>query len=91
MKYFAMLREATGKKREVLVLTDKESSLEVLIHMLEEKYGWEFSKYIYDQEKRVRNYVAFMLNGANVMSLKGFKTKIKDGDVLSIIPHVSGG
>lgn len=91
VKYFTMLREVTGKKREVLAFPDKVISLEVIIKMLEEKYGKAFSKYIYNREKQVRNYLVFMLNNTNTLSLDRFETKIKDGDILSIIPPISGG
>ena len=34
---------------------------------------------------------AILLNGKNIVHLKGRKTKLKDGDVVSIFPPVGGG
>ncbi|MFB0557860.1 MAG: ubiquitin-like small modifier protein 1 [Candidatus Bathyarchaeia archaeon] len=90
IKFYAMLREATGKKREVVELPEK-SSVGDLMDLLVGQYGVEFGRYIYDEKKQVRDYLSFMLNGINVNSLGGFNTVLRDGDVLAILPPVGGG
>lgn len=90
VKFYAMLREATGKKREVVELPEK-SSVGDLMDLLVGQYGGDFGRYIYDEEKRVRDYLSFMLNGINVNSLKGFDTVLSHGDILAILPPVGGG
>ena len=90
VKFYAMLREATGKKVETVVLPEK-SSVRDLIDLLVERYGDRFGYYIYDKQKRVRDYLSFMLNGVNVNSLSGFETLLSDGDVVSFLPPIGGG
>lgn len=90
VKFYAMLREATGKKREAVELPEK-SSVGDLMDLLVGQYGVEFGRYIYDEKKKVRDYLSFMLNGINVNSLGGFNTVLRDGDVLAILPPVGGG
>ena len=90
VKYYAMVREATGTRREVVEVAAK-SSVGDLVDLLVERYGGDFTRYVYDEEKRVRDYLSFMLNGVNVNSIKGFDTPLNDGDVLSLLPPVGGG
>jgi molybdopterin synthase sulfur carrier subunit len=90
VKYYAMIREATGKRKEIVGLPPK-SYIGDLIDMLVNRYGEEFARYIYDGEKRVRDYLSFMINGVNVNSLEGFDTPLKDGDVVALLPPVGGG
>lgn len=90
VKYYAMLREAAGKRREVVELQVK-SSVGDLIDILSERYSGDFTRYVYDAEKRVRDYLSFMLNGVNIISLEGFDTPLKNGDTLAILPPVGGG
>jgi molybdopterin synthase sulfur carrier subunit len=90
VKFYAMLREATGKKSETVELPEK-SSVGGLIDLLVERYGDRFGYYIYDGQKRVRDYISFMLNGVNVNSLNGFDSLLNDGDVVSLLPPLGGG
>ena len=90
VKFYAMLREIAGKKAETVSLPLK-SSVRDLVDLLVERYGGEFSRYIYDSEKQVRSYLSYMLNGININSLDKFDTVLKDGDVFSLLPPVGGG
>ena len=90
VKFYAMLREIANKKVERVSLSAK-SSVRDLVDLLVDRYGEEFGNYIYDGEKRVRNYLSFVLNGVNVNSLDGFDTPLNDGDTLSLLPPVGGG
>ena len=62
-----------------------------LIDLLVERYGDRFGYYVYDKQKRVRDYLSFMMNGVNVNSLSGFDTPLSDGDVVSLLPPIGGG
>jgi molybdopterin synthase sulfur carrier subunit len=90
VKFYAMLREASGKKQETYEIPEK-SSVEELMDIVVSRYGERFNRYVYDKEKQVRDYLSFMLNGINVNSLKGFETILNDGDVLAILPPIGGG
>jgi MoaD family protein len=90
VKYYAMIRDKAGKKTEKVALPSK-SSVKDLVENLIERYGDEFENYIYNNEKQVRDYLSFMLNGINVNSLDGFNTILRDGDTFSMLPPIGGG
>ena len=90
IKYYAMLREATDKKTEIINIPEK-SSISDLLDFLVERYNKKLSRYIYDSEKKLKDYISFMLNGININSLNGIETTLKDGDILSLLPPVGGG
>jgi MoaD family protein len=90
VKYYAMIREATGRRVETLEVPAG-SSVDDLLDLLVVMYKEGLSSFIYDEEKRVRDYLSFMLNGFNVYSLKGLSTSLRDGDVFAILPPVGGG
>ena len=90
VKYYAMIREATGRRVETIEIPEV-SSVDDLLVLLVGMYQESLSNFIYDEEKRVRDYLSFMLNGLNVYSLKGLSTPLRDGDVFAILPPVGGG
>ena len=90
VKYYAMIREATGRRVETMEVPEG-SSVDNLLGLLVGMYKEGLSNFIYDEEKRVRDYLSFMLNGINVYSLNGLSTRLRDGDVFAILPPVGGG
>lgn len=90
VKYYAMIREATGTRVETLEVLEG-SSVDDLLGLLVGMYKEGLSNFIYDEEKKVRDYLSFMLNGLNVYSLKGMSTLLRDGDIFAILPPVGGG
>lgn len=90
VKFYAMVREVTGKKVERITLPPK-SSIRSLISLLIEKYGVKFERYIYNNDMQVRDYLSYLQNGININSLQGFDTILNDGDIISLLPPVGGG
>jgi len=46
---------------------------------------------VYDETGNVRSYLQFLVNGKSITTMQGFKTKLKEGDSVAIIPPVGGG
>ena len=89
VRFFAALREIVGRKEETLEFT-KETSVTVqkVLKRLTELHGKEFSDYVYDTKiKEVRSYLQMLVNEKSAT----LRTKLKDGDVLVIVPPVGGG
>ncbi len=89
VRFFTVLRELIGKREEDVVVRDGASVREVL-DLLSERYGKEFSDYLFE-EKRVREHIQILLNGANIMTLDGFETRLKDDSTLALLPPMEGG
>jgi MoaD family protein len=90
VRYYAMLREAAGTRREWVELPEG-SSFGDLIEVVVAKYGAVFRRYVFDGEGRERDYLSFMVNGVSVHSREGFDTPLGEGDVVAILPPVGGG
>ncbi len=90
VKFFTTLREITGKREEE-VEAFKPITVKELLSRLSEKYGKKFVDYVYDENRKARNYLQFLINGRSATTLQGFETKLKDGDKIAIIPPVGGG
>lgn len=90
VKFFTSLREITGKKVDQIQLQEA-ITLKELIKMLSEKYGKEFKEYIYDKNGETQEFLSFLIKGKNINTMHGFETKLKDQDVIAILPPVGGG
>lgn len=90
VKFFTILREIVGKKEEELEFSKGTTVKELLKH-LSENYGQAFKEYIFDKRGRAKGHLEFLVNGKSITTLKGFQTKLNDGDKIAIIPPVGGG
>ena len=93
VRFFTILREITGKKEETLEFPKgEEVTVNRVLKQLSEKYGKAFDDYVYDHGTReVKGFLQFLVNGRSVSSSKGIGTKLSNGDILAIVPPVSGG
>ena len=93
VRFFTSLREITGKKEETLEFSDDEKvTVDRVLRVLSHEYGRSFVDYVYDPITReVKGFLQFLVNGKSTTSLNGLQTKLKDGDVLAILPPVGGG
>jgi molybdopterin synthase sulfur carrier subunit len=93
IKFFAALREITGKREQKMDLRDKETTIVEVLYELSEEYGKDFRKYVFEPSKRksLRQQISVMINGQSIRNLENLRTRIKDGDTIAILPPVSGG
>ncbi|MCP8308974.1 MAG: MoaD family protein [archaeon] len=89
LKYFAMIRDITGKKEESLSLKKGYGIMDLLIK-LTEIYGEKIFQFIFDEKREIRENLTFLING-QVIKSENLNRKLKDGDILVILPPISGG
>jgi len=87
VKYFAMLREMTGKREEEIEAKTVRGLLDSLIS----KYGTRLEKEFYSAGEEIPGYYQIMVNGLNIRAFKNLDTELKDGYVVAILPPVGGG
>jgi molybdopterin synthase sulfur carrier subunit len=90
VKFFTSLRDITDKKVDEIQLKSI-ITVEELLTLLSEKYGKKFREYIYNKKGKVQDFLSFLVNGKNINNLQGFDTKLKEGDIIAILPPVGGG
>ncbi len=90
VKYFTVLREITKKREEEIELPEA-ATVEGLLNLLSERHGRKFTEYVYGEVERARSHLQFLVNGRNTTTMQGFKTKLKNGDEVAILPPVGGG
>ena len=86
VRFYTILRELDGSREEELTLKE-DLSLADLIEVIASKYE-KARKYLY-QKGEVRKTdpsIYFLINGKNSRSLSGLHTKLKNNDVVEIIP-----
>lgn len=90
-RYFAAVREITGKQEETFEVPDKTTVKDLLL-ILSAKYGQSLRDYIFisGTEEPVSN-LNFLLDGNNVSLMNGMKTALNEGCTFAIIPPVGGG
>src|SRR5215472_17478986 len=51
----------------------------------------ELKKHLYNEQGQLRNFVNIYLNDEDIRYMEKDATRLKDGDVLSIVPSIAGG
>jgi|Deesub1362B_J571_1020462.scaffolds.fasta_scaffold00005_245 molybdopterin synthase sulfur carrier subunit len=88
IKYFASVREFMGKKDDVVEINEPKYVIDIL-NDLKGKEG-KLSDLLMDKGQLKKIYKV-MINGRDIEFLDGIKTKVRDGDEISIFPPVGGG
>jgi len=92
IRFFSTVREVIGKREETLEFRDNKVTLEIILRRLAERYGKDFTKYVYDSKVGVQSLIIFIVNSRIVNKTPNWlNTKLTDGDVLEIIPSFGGG
>lgn len=90
VKYFTTLRELAESAEEEIEIEDG-GTLGDLIEEVTSKFGKKARNLLRLYHKEVDPSIYFLINGANARTLYGVNTKLKDGDIVAIIPPIGGG
>ena len=90
VKFLAFMREIAGA-HEIQFELDPGDTVKGLLKFLESHFGEGFKeaagKPFEDENPKVR----FLVNGRDIDFLQGPETKLKEGDLVVLIPPVGGG
>lgn len=81
------LRKLTGGKSKVAVAAS--TVAELIDRMEAESPG--FRERVLDSDGEIKRFINVFVNGADVRTLQGKATPVKDNDEVSIIPAMAGG
>ena len=66
--------------------------MDTVLNSLKKRYSNPFIEYVYDSKTgEVKRFLQVLINGKSVSTLNGLQTELATGDVLAILPPVSGG
>ena len=91
--FFTSLREIAKTKEETVAFTgDEKVTVDCVLKTLSKKHGASFTGYVYNVETgQPKGFLQFLVNGNSTSTLNGLETELGNGDVLAILPPVSGG
>lgn len=67
------------------------SDLRALLEALTSEYGEEFTRSVLREDGDVWASVALLVNGTSAWAIDGISSRLRDGDVVTILPVVGGG
>jgi MoaD family protein len=83
---------AVVKKREENVEAASRTTVYTLLKHLADRYGDAFEGEVFEEgEKEVREGVIVTVNGRAIGQLQGTDTRLKGGDVITLLPLFAGG
>ncbi len=86
LKFFANLRDLTGKKEMKVDASHLKGAIDRASSML----GIDLMEELFEGE-RPKKGVIILVNGKNIEHLKGLSTPLEEGDTVSLFPPVGGG
>jgi molybdopterin synthase sulfur carrier subunit len=90
LRLFGILRTEIGFRQIDLELDLKKLTVGDLPAILEEKYGKKILSLLKNTEDSF-DHLRILINGQDHSILGGMESEIKDGDVVSLLPPLSGG
>ncbi len=88
IRYYAMLRDATGV--EEMEWKQAEPTVGALVNDLCECYGTKLRRWLYDGD-RLAQWVIIMVNGRDYRHLQGLETPLYPDDTVTLFPPIAGG
>ncbi len=91
IQYLGPIRVKLDKKEEEINV-EQGLSLFSLLRCLSESYGdWFGNEVLENHEKRLREGVLVTVNGIASGQIGGLEAKLKEGDIVTILPFFAGG
>lgn len=87
VKVPSLLQKLVGGNRSILA---EGKTIEELLDHLEAKYPGLKARLI-DEKGQINQFVNLYLNDEDIRLLGGLETKVRNGDVLTILPAMAGG
>ncbi len=84
---FANIKRIIGKKHFIM----EAESVEDMLNKLLEEYGQELKDELFDELGKIKSMYRIVVNGRNINLLEGFQTKLKDEDMIVLMPAIAGG
>lgn len=91
VRLFTTLRELAGRGEETLEFSAKSVTVGDVLKALAKKNGRAFRKYLYDDRNRVREHLQILVNGRSASLMEDLETRLKEKDVVAVVPPVGGG
>jgi molybdopterin synthase sulfur carrier subunit len=90
VRVFAALRELLGKR--IIELDVAVDDVEGIIRLITDTYQPNFKNAIINpQTGQIRKGFSVLLNGRDISSLEGLRTRLQDGDAIALFSPVAGG
>jgi MoaD family protein len=87
-----------GELKTILVMSDQRIDIEGhdrtigdILELLTKQYGQQVRKELLDSKGKIKPRYAILVNGRNIASVSGLETRLKDEDIVAILPVVEGG
>lgn len=91
VKYFATLREITGKREEQVEL-EEDSTMGDLLKRLIDIHGPAFKTYVVEEATgSPKGHLLFLIDGVSINSIGGLNAKLSENCVVALMPPVGGG
>jgi len=89
-KYFAALRDIIGKREEAFEF-EGEVNAKKFLDTLVARYGEKVAEFLLDQKGTLRDSLVMLVNGTAVDTSDLASLKLKNGDLVVILPPIGGG
>jgi molybdopterin synthase sulfur carrier subunit len=90
IRFFGALKAVIGSREINLELGPARTNVGDLPKILNERYGEKVLKLLQGKEEPF-DYLRVLINGQDHLVLQGLETELKDGDIITLLPPLSGG
>jgi len=91
VKLHGGIREIAGKSDIEVDFEEKKVDLYVVLQKISQMFGHHFRRQFFDANGEYTAAFIIAKNGLDIRRLKGLKTEVSSGDIISIVPPAAGG